>query len=57
MSAAVNKPMGVEFSVIKVVCIAFFRTIRKPINTINLPKRVLTADKYLFTAHDIGRRP
>jgi len=26
-SAVINKPMGVEFSVIKVVCILFFLTI------------------------------
>jgi len=45
-SAAVNKPLGEDFNVIKVVCILFFRTtsIRthvqtKPINTENISKR------------------
>jgi len=56
----VDKPVGVECYVIKVVCILFFvrlvlepKSNSKPINTENLPKRFLTTHKYLFTAHDI----
>ena len=45
-SAVVNKLVGVEFNVINVACILFFRTISirtkiwpKPINTENITKR------------------